>query len=212
MEFIQANISNYTTGRTKAIDHIVIHYTGNSGDTAKGNCNYFAQANRNASAHYFVDEDGIVQSVKNSDTAWHAGDWAMNCRSIGIEMCSKKKDGIFYIPTKTQKRAAQLTAELMCKYNIGIQNVVRHYDVTGKKCPEPFVRRPELWTAFKNMVQSYQKEDVEMVETSKIIINGKEVSVKRILKDGTNYIAIRDIAEVLGYKISSNGNVAVLSK
>lgn len=56
------------------------------------------------------------------------------------------------------------------------------------------------------------KGDVEMVEESKIIINGKEKKVKRILKDGTNYIAIRDIAENLGYDISNKGNIAVLNK
>ena len=213
MKFIQADSSNYTKGRTKAIDHIIIHYTGNDGDTAKGNCNYFAQANRNASAHYFVDENGIVQSVKETDVAWHSGKWTMNCRSIGIEMCSRKdSSGNYYIKEETQKKAAQLASELMAKYNIGIENVIRHYDVTGKNCPEPFVRKLEQWTAFKNRVLDYSKEDEGMVETSKMIINGKEVEVKRILKDGTNYIAIRDIADALGYKISSNGNVAVLSK
>ena len=56
------------------------------------------------------------------------------------------------------------------------------------------------------------KGDVEMVEEGKIIIDGKEKKVKRILKDGTNYIAIRDIAENLGYDISNKGNIAVLNK
>lgn len=56
------------------------------------------------------------------------------------------------------------------------------------------------------------KGDVEMVEEGKIIIDGKEKKVKRILKDGTNYIAIRDVAENLGYDISNKGNIAVLNK
>lgn len=56
------------------------------------------------------------------------------------------------------------------------------------------------------------KGDSEMVEESKIIIDGKEKKVKRILKDGTNYIAIRDIAENLGYEINNKGNIAVLNK
>lgn len=101
----------------------------------------------------------------------------------------------------------------MKKYNINIQNVIRHYDVTGKKCPEPFVHDEKQWIAFKNRVLDYTKEDdEEMVETSKMIINDKEVEVKRILKDGTNYISIRDIADALGYKISNNGSLAVLNK
>ena len=51
-----------------------------------------------------------------------------------------------------------------------------------------------------------------MVEQSKIIVDGKELPIRRILKDGTNYIAIRDIANAVGYDVSSKGNVAVLNK
>ena len=51
-----------------------------------------------------------------------------------------------------------------------------------------------------------------MVETSKIIVNGKEITVSRILKDGTNYIKIRDVGDALGYTVSANGNIPVLMK
>ena len=51
-----------------------------------------------------------------------------------------------------------------------------------------------------------------MVEQAKLIVNGKEYTVERILKDGTNYIKIRDIADVLGYEISNQGSTAVLTK
>lgn len=58
-----------------------------------------------------------------------------------------------------------------------------------------------------------KKESVdEMVEDSKMIVNGKEIAVKRILNNGTNYIAIRDIANALGYTVGYKGNVAVLTK
>ena len=57
-----------------------------------------------------------------------------------------------------------------------------------------------------------EKEDDEMVEKSKIIVNGKEVPVKRILKDGTNYIAVRDVGGALGYAVSNKGNVPILTK
>lgn len=56
------------------------------------------------------------------------------------------------------------------------------------------------------------KEDDEMVEQAKLIVNGKEYTVERILKNGTNYIKIRDIADVLGYEISNQGSTAVLTK
>ncbi len=57
-----------------------------------------------------------------------------------------------------------------------------------------------------------KKEDDEMVEYSKIIIDGKEYTVQRILKDNTNYIKLRDLADIMGYKISSKGNTAILDK
>lgn len=56
------------------------------------------------------------------------------------------------------------------------------------------------------------QEDTEMVEKSKIIVNGKEYFVERILKDGTNYIKIRDLADAFGYTVSNNGSIPVLTK
>jgi len=135
---ILAHQSNYNKGRKQNIQFIVVHYTANNGDTAQGNGNYFSQANRNASAHYFVDECNIVQSVKDSDTAWHCGVKSykhLKCRndnSIGVEMCSEKdQNGQYYINQATQNTAIELIKVLMEKYSIPIENVIRHYDVTG---------------------------------------------------------------------------------
>jgi len=158
MTFKQAHSSNYTKGRTKTIDRIVMHYTAGDGDTAANNGDYFAGANRGASAHYFVDENAIVQSVKEGDTAHHAGNWAMNCRSIGIEMCSRKdRNGNYYLADATVKRAAELVRELMAKYDIPATGVIRHYDVTGKKCPAPMVDNAILWNNFKAMLTVEEK-------------------------------------------------------
>ena len=56
------------------------------------------------------------------------------------------------------------------------------------------------------------KEENEVVEKCKIIIDGREHTVDRILKDGTNYIKIRDVADAIGYDVTSKGSVAVLTK
>ena len=71
--FIPAHSSNYARGRTAPILWIVVHYTANDGDTDTNNAHYFQGAGRGASAHYFVDEDSITQTVRDSDTAWHCG-------------------------------------------------------------------------------------------------------------------------------------------
>ena len=83
--------SDYMTrGRTRAIDHIVEHYSGTLA-SARNNATHFARNERQgASAHLFVHDisEEICQSVAEGDTAWHTGDWDMNCRSIGIEIIS----------------------------------------------------------------------------------------------------------------------------
>lgn len=69
------------------------------------------------------------------------------------------------------------------------------------------------WLRLKDIDYTEKQEvDDEMVEQAKLIVNGKEYTVERILKDGTNYIKIRDIADVLGYEISNQGSTAVLTK
>ncbi len=165
-----AHTSNYTKGRKQPIKYIVVHYTANDGDTARNNGNYFSQPNRNASAHYFVDENEIIQSVEDTDTAWHCGAKSYKhpkCRndnSVGIEMCSEKDDkGQYYINQATQNRTIRLIKVLMGKYNIPVENILRHYDVTGKICPEPFVRNQVQWLDFKKMLNEQKEGGADMI-------------------------------------------------
>nr|DAL25851.1 MAG TPA_asm: N-acetylmuramoyl-L-alanine amidase [Caudoviricetes sp.] len=135
-EFVQCDGRNYTHGRGgHAVDHIVVHYTGTDA-SAHNNLLYFSRNAARASAHYFVDRDGTLrQSVPESDTAWHAGKFAMNQRSVGIECVSAGEDF-----TKEQVATlAALVQDLMARYGIPASSVIRHYDVTGKECPTPYV-------------------------------------------------------------------------
>lgn len=186
MNFKQCNSTNYKSGRTSDIKYIVIHYTANNGDTASGNANYFANnKNLSASAHYFVDENTVWQSVRDTDTAWHCGaksykhSYCRNSNSIGIELCSRKDgNGNYYFRDETVKNAAELTKSLMVKYNIPAANVIRHYDVTGKACPAPMVNDVSLWNEFKNVISAKNSSSPAVkVETGNDIIwelmNGK---------------------------------------
>ena len=67
------------------------------------------------------------------------------------------------------------------------------------------------WLKLKD-IDYTEQEDSEMVEQAKLIVNGKEFVVERILKDGTNYIKIRDLADALGYIVSNKGSTPVLTK
>lgn len=144
--FKQCGSDHMTRGRSRAVDRIVVHYTGTLA-SARNNATYFARNERQgASAHYFVDDISpeIYQSVAEGDTAWHAGDWQMNCRAIGIEVVSAGED---FSATEVEK-LGWLVKKLMAKYGIGASGVIRHYDVTGKLCPAPYVAASK-WAALK---------------------------------------------------------------
>ncbi len=175
--FKQCNERNYRKGRAFAINWICLHFTSGNGDTAQNNADYFArEGGLNASAHYFVDTERIVQSVKDGDTAWHCGrerggSYYNDCRnanSIGVEMCSVIRNGVYVIPEATMKRAAKLTRELMAKYHVPVSRVCRHYDVTRKNCPEPWIRNPQLWEKFKTMLTEKEVEDMTEAQTRNI--------------------------------------------
>ena len=181
MEFIACSTDNYRVGRTQPVRYIVMHYTANNGDTARNNCDYYHRVGRlQASAHYFVDEHGAMQSVREGDTAWHCGArayWHPECRnanSIGIEMCSRKRaDGSYYILPETVANAAALAREIMQRYGIDTEHVLRHYDVTGKRCPMPWVDDPAQWAAFKDMLvpkstTTDEEDEDDMVRYNKL--------------------------------------------
>ena len=180
MEFVSCDPSNYRAGRTQPVRYIVMHYTANNGDTARNNCDYYHRVGGlQASAHYFCDEHGAMQSVREGDTAWHCGArayWHPECRngnSIGIEMCSRKRaDGSYYILPETVANAAALAREIMQRYGIDTEHVLRHYDVTGKRCPMPWVDDPAPWVAFKDMLKQNDndndEEDDDMVRYNTI--------------------------------------------
>ena len=122
--FKQAHSGNYRrAARGKPdIRYLVIHFTANDGDTAKNNADYFARAEISTSAHYFVDENEVWQSVCDADIAWHCGTrgtyfhpYCRNANSIGIELLmhfrSKKKTArevSLYEPIGTDKEGNQI--------------------------------------------------------------------------------------------------------
>lgn len=142
---------NYGAKRnTSSIKYIVIHYTGNDGDSDESNAKYFKSA-RYVSAHYFVDDDSITQSVPDNYIAYAVGgakysncsttgggkyyNKCTNNNSISIELCDCVKDGKVYPNKGTIENALAFTKTLMKKYNIPKANVIRHFDVNGKGCP-----------------------------------------------------------------------------
>ena len=155
--------------RTSQIAYIVVHYTANYGDTAKNNADYFAREVVKASAHYFVDESAVWQSVPDDYIAWHCGGSLQgagghtyygkckNANSLGVEICMMDKQG--RLRQGSIDNAVKLVRELMDKYGVPADRIIRHYDVTGKNCPAPMVSNMTLWRKFKDSL----KEDDDMI-------------------------------------------------
>ncbi len=172
------NSDNYSKGRTRDILYLVVHYVGATGKAIE-NCKYYMNNQGiKASAHYFVghqsEEGAVYQSVEDGDTAWHCGTagtyahpFCRNSNSIGIEMCCHKDgNGKWYFDDITVENTILLLKQLMAKYDIAVDNVIRHYDVTGKNCPAPFVEDEEAYKTFKsNLTGDEEDDDMALVKT-----------------------------------------------
>ena len=155
---IIANVKNFL--KKKYVKKwLVIHFTANDGDNATNNGKYFKNNVVKASAHYFVDDDTIVQSVEEECVAYAVGGKKLNngaiyhgvvtnYNSISIEMCDTVKDGKYNVSAKTRANAIELAKDIVKRHNIDKSHVVRHYDVTGKMCPKYYVDDVNEWKAF----------------------------------------------------------------
>ena len=151
IRYVPADPSNFGSFRSAGdIQYIVIHYTGNDGDTAIANARYFQRKNLQTSAHYFVDSTEVVQSVPDLRIAWHCGSKhylhpdCRNRNSIGVELCDDLQGGVIYPTPATIYRALVLVGALMAEYHIPADHVIRHYDVSGKLCPAYWCGTPAL--------------------------------------------------------------------
>lgn len=172
---VTAAKENYGNKRdTKNIKYIVIHYTANDGDADESNARYFQNQIVEASAHHFVDDNSTTQSVPDNFVAWSVGGekypscattgggkWYGTCtnnNSISVELCDVVRNGKNDFTEKTLANAAELVRSLMKKYNVPIENVIRHFDVVGKVCPKPFVEDVKAWEDFKErLVEAMEK-------------------------------------------------------
>ncbi|MDY6045089.1 MAG: peptidoglycan recognition family protein [Peptoniphilus sp.] len=129
---------NLMSRRGATIRYIVVHDTGNpdAGADALAHYRYFGGGNRQASAHYFVDDKGVVQVIEDAFASWHCGDGRgkygiTNSNSIGIELCINRGND----RRATLAHARELIRSLMAFYRIPRARVVRHYDASRKRCP-----------------------------------------------------------------------------
>lgn len=193
---INKKISKYNSSSRYIVkpSYIVIHYVG-AISSAKNNCIYFAGGDRQASAHYFCDS-AIWQSIDTGRSAWHCGGGLQdagtanggarlhgickNQNSIGIELCCTRKNGKI-VPSDTAiKTAVPLVKWLMQKYNIPASRVIRHFDVTGKCCPNGYTSASAWAKLHKTLTGSSKVSSATITVLKK---GSKGNSVKTIQKN-----------------------------
>lgn len=211
-------ISKYNHYETNVVKYIIIHYTGNNTDSAKNNAIYFNGGNRNASAHYFVDDVSIYQVVEDNKGAWHIGNSKTapnNKNSLGIEMCCK--NGV--VTEKTEENTLQLVKYLMKKYDVPIANVRTHAEVTnyGKTCPNWSANSWQRWKNFKNKLVSSTTSSVKVgdkvkVKSTATTYANSTKNIPQWVKNGTYTVSKINGSKVLLKEITSWVNVNDVSK
>ncbi len=139
---------------------IVVHYTANPGTSAQANRDYFNNLatthTTKASSHFIIGLEGeIIQCIPTSEEAYASNE--RNQDTLAIECCIQDDTGAFN--DATYQSLVRLTAWLCGKFSLDpLEDVIRHYDITGKSCPKYYVEHPKAFTSFKEEVQAYMKE------------------------------------------------------
>lgn len=145
--------------KTDAIEKIVIHYLGNPKTTAQQNHDYFESLkdlkNVSMSANFVVGIEGeIIECVPPGEIAYASN--SMNHLSVSIENCHLDDTGRF--TKETYDSCVHLTAYLVEEYGLEREDIIRHYDVTGKECPLYYVEHEDKWEEFRDDVMDYIEE------------------------------------------------------
>lgn len=149
--------------KLEKVNGIVVHYTANPGTTAMQNRNYFEGLKDShitkASSHFIISTDGeIVQCIPTAEISYASNN--RNDDTISIECCHKDSTGKF--TDQTRKSLITLLAYLMGRFSLTTDDVIRHYDVTGKKCPKYYVDHPDAWKQLKVDVNRFILENGEV--------------------------------------------------
>ena len=162
MEIVRLHIPRRVNAPGTAIvpKELILHYIGNPGTTARQNASYFAHVNSQTSVHYIVDDGEIIEIIPPDQKSYGTSSREHNERGIQIEMCHPDASG--RIEEAVLEKVVWLCRELMDRY--GITEIIRHYDVTGKKCPLWYVNHPEEWEVLKKRIVEGEDEMTEELE------------------------------------------------
>jgi N-acetylmuramoyl-L-alanine amidase len=234
-KFIDVDPHTRSGKKLTGVKKLVVHYTANNGGTAMNHYNYFNNLkDRYASAHIFVDKKEALCIIPLNEVAFHAGDVqkrnadgtpyrgvkellpSANYLSIGVEMCVEK-DGTFH--ADTINRTEDVFVELCKEFKLDpLRDIVRHFDVTAKNCPAPWVKDEQKFVDFKKRVdiklnppkkEEPKKETPKPVEKPKPVEPKLQLTYTRILKEGMSGKDVGKLQEALnklGFKCGKVDN------
>ncbi len=162
-DFIPVNEYSRPGETLPEVNNIFVHYTANPGTSAAQNRSYFENlgitGETSASAHFVIGYNGeIIQCIPLNEIAYAVA--GRNYDSISIECCYLSEDGKF--TDDTYQSLIRLSAWLLNEYNLAPEDMRRHYDEGGKKCPLYFVESVGSWQQFLNDLEDYiMKEQME---------------------------------------------------
>lgn len=146
VNYIDEGNPSRTGLKLDGVNNIVVHYVGNPGTTAEQNRNYYNQPDSNVCSHFVVGIDGTVIMCVPLDEQSAASNHR-NHDTISVEVCHPDETGEF--TAESYASLVKLVDWLLEKYDLDKDDVIRHYDVTGKMCPLYYVEHPDAWEQFK---------------------------------------------------------------
>lgn len=157
-DFLEVNDFSRPGTELKRIKSIFVHYTANPGTSAAQNRSYFANLaltqERSASAHLIIGYEGeIIQCIPFDEQAYAV--MTRNEDSISIECCYVDEDGSF--TQETYDSLIHTLAWLTDQYDLSTEDILRHYDCGGKKCPIYYVEHEDAWNRLLQDVEAYQQ-------------------------------------------------------
>lgn len=154
-EYLPENPFSRPGTKLEEVNGVVVHYVGNPGTTAEQNRSFFAglaqqeegaEDNIASSSHFLIGLDGeIIQCIPLDEWAYCTGE--RNKDTISIECCHPDEEGKY--TDATYQSLLKLVDWLKEEFDLDEEQIIRHYDVTGKECPRYYVQNPEAWDQFK---------------------------------------------------------------
>ncbi len=158
-ELLRKNIFSRPDVTMYQVNNIVIHYVANPGATAEANRNYFdsladqdpQQPGSSASSHFIVGLEGeVIQCIPLDEIAY--ANAPRNMDTVSIEVCHPDESGVF--DDASYQSLVRLTAWLCGELKLSPDDVIRHYDVSGKNCPKYYVEHEDAWKQLRKDIKA----------------------------------------------------------